>query len=356
MGIFDRIIGAVNRAGEAKEEAEQRVFGDRRFQQAERLAESGTRTEAVITGIRLRLNDTLTDVTLRLTWFDGAPRHAAIALGTGRLSGLRLGSTVAIRQDGDAAVLDWSAMAPTWCSPAEPGQRRDRKAPDEGIDDRALDMRVLKRLREPDRVRGVISGLSRVTVFGLPSENWDIEIRLPDGSARRSPKDAVPFYAHWFAAPGAEVPVALSGDSGAQIDWPALAEERAARGGLWTDRPPDGSIAALLLAGAASGSPATGATAAAANPAHPIVASPPATGPAQDVSLQQWAAVTAALMTAGVPPTQYDAFATAEFGLAEGAFTAADAEWQSRMRSDWQVGAALGQAIEDARKQQRKRR
>ncbi|HRW39792.1 MAG TPA: hypothetical protein P5254_18980, partial [Aquihabitans sp.] len=100
--------------------------------------------------------------------------------------------------------------------------------------------------------------------LGVGTENWDVELRLDDGTTSTSAGDAVPAYAHHLAAPGAEVPVAVdpADRSKAAVDWPAAAVEEADRGAVsLADEPAPGSIAALLDAhrAEAASTPAMGA-------------------------------------------------------------------------------------------------
>ena len=61
-------------------------------------------------------------------------------------------------------------------------------------------------------------------------------------------------------------------------------------------------------------------------------------------------------MTARVPPAGYDAYASDAHGVPPGRWTAIDQAWTARQRSDWKVGAAMGEAVTAARKAQKKRR
>ena len=61
-------------------------------------------------------------------------------------------------------------------------------------------------------------------------------------------------------------------------------------------------------------------------------------------------------MTARVPPAGYDAYASEAHGVPPGRWTAIDQAWTARQRSDWKVGAAMGEAVAAARKAQKKRR
>jgi hypothetical protein len=119
------------------------------------------------------------------------------------------------------------------------------------------------------------------------------------------------------------------------VDWAAAAREHADRPGTLADPPPDGSVAALLLAPAPAPRPVA-------------AAAPTGDGPA-DVPLELWAAVTVGLQTAGIPPAEYDAYAQTR-GVPAGRWAAADAEWNRLMRSDWLAGARIGEALEAARR------
>jgi hypothetical protein len=159
------------------------------------------------------------------------------------MSRLRLGLPVIVRTDGKKdAVLDWEAMCEAWGIPhMMAAQRSLRKAPDDGIIDTALDTRVQSRLKKWPRSTAVLTGFERCTAFGMTTDNWDVHLRLSDGQMVTSGKDNVPFYAHWLAVPGAEVPVAVEGDR-AVVDWPAAA--LAVPGPVdFEATPPPGSIA-----------------------------------------------------------------------------------------------------------------
>lgn len=350
MGLLDRLIGGINRTAEPIQNFENRLLLDRRFAQADRLAAEGVRSEAVLTGIKRRYEDGTENTIVRITWFDPHERTCGILLGSGRREGLRLGASYAIRADEDEAVLDWSAM---WPDTDAPGQRRTRFVPDAGIDDTAFDARVLGRWKKWTPARARIASFAHKTVLGMPVNNVDIALECADGVRRTNPNEDVPFYGAWFVHPGADVPVVLDPKGGdrVQIDWRRLAIERAAAGGRWQERPPDGSLAASRFTTPTPAVPAAGV-------GTSMNSAPPASdlAPIEGVSLQQWAAVTAALMTAGVPPAGYDAYATDVHGVPSGRWTAIDQAWTARQRSDWQAAAAMGEAVTAARKAQKKRR
>jgi len=249
MGILSKLLGAANRVDQAKEDVEFALVHDRRFGRAEALARSGARNEAVITGIRRRSNDG-TETQVRLEWFAPEPRSGAVYFGDSMPLVVRLRSTVAIRFEGDAAVLDPAAMAGTPGAPADAG-RKSRKVPDQGVDDTSLDSRVLSRLEKWTPETAVIQSFEQTRTFGMLTENWNIIVRRADGREATVGKDHVPPYARWFVTAGVEVPIVVDPQDAAraQIDWAKLAEQHGAAGGLWRDPPPEGSIAAAQLAG-----------------------------------------------------------------------------------------------------------
>lgn len=245
MGLLDRLIGAANRAEQAKTSAELHVFRDRRFERAEELAAAGRPDEAVVTGIRRRLNDGTTETQVRLEWHAPEPRVGALRFGDDLAPVLRLGATVRVRTDGDTVALDIDAMTTRLAGWIDPG-RRSRKVPEQGIDDRALDARVLSRLRKWPAETAVVVSIEQARALGMPSQDWDVVVRRADGAHATIRRDHVPPYVRWFVRPGAELPVVIDPKDAtrAQGDWPRLAEECAVAGGRWTDPPPDGSVAA----------------------------------------------------------------------------------------------------------------
>ncbi len=227
MGILSRLLGAANRVDQAKEDVEFALVHDRRFGRAEALAKSGARNDAVITGIRRRSNDG-TETQVRLEWFAPEPRSGAVYFGDSMPLVVRLGSTVAIRFEGDAAVLDPAAMAGTPGAPADAG-RKSRKVPGQGVDDTSLDSRVLSRLKKWPGETAVVLSFEQTRTFGMLTENWNIVVRRVDGGEAQVGKDHVPPYARWFVVPGAEVPIVVDprDSSRAQIGWPRPLAEQA---------------------------------------------------------------------------------------------------------------------------------
>jgi hypothetical protein len=350
MGFLDKLLRGADKIHDAKMDAEDAIFRDRSFERAEHLAESGASHAAVITGIHGRYNDT-TELVFRLEWNDGEPRAAAVLFGGNAPVTLRLGCAVLVATDGDSAVLDPAAMASAPTATTAPG-RKHRRVPEPGIDDEAQDMRVLKQLKKWAPERGTVESWTRASVFGMQSDNWDIVLRRADGSSANVKRVEVPTYARWFVHPGAEVPIVVDpGDSTrAQVDWPKLAVERS--GGSWQDEPPPGSIAADYLA-----SPTGPAAEVTSIGGEVDLTVPDSSAEAvEGVTIEQLARVEAALGTARVPPKGYDDYATAEFGFPAGRYTEIVKLWNERMKGDWRLGAAFGEAVSATRRDMKKKR
>ncbi len=353
MGLFKKILAGADKVYDAKTTLETEVFRDRRFDRAEKLAATGDPNTAVVTGIRRRYNDSLTDTDLRLEWFDPQPRVGGIHYGADIPLAVRLGSTIAIKSEGDNAAVDPAAMAGVPGAPTDAG-RSSRKPPDQGVDDKALDARVLGRLGKWTRQDATIESFERVTVLGMPSENWHLTVVCADGSRAAVKKDYVPPYVRWYVAPGAVVPVVVDPKDAtrAQVDWPLLAERMAVAGGTWRDDPPEGSIAESLLRGVQQPGVEPGVAI-----GEPVDLTPSEASAAaiEGITVERCAYVEAALIQDRVAPADYDAYA-ATLGVPPGRWTAIKAQWDARGMTDWRVGAAFGEAFEAARKELKKKR
>lgn len=288
MGLLDRFIRGVNDAAEPLQRAT--VLVDRRITQAAALAATGRSRGGIIVGIHRQLggDDTESVVYSIALPVEGAdPERVTVEVWSRHAHRLRLGLPVPVRTDGDAGVLDWPALCERWgVDPSDVVQRKQRKERPDGIADKAIDLRTSRRLAKLPRTTATIVGLDRFVLMGMPTSNWDVHLRLADGTRAKSPKDAIPVYARWVAAPGAEVPVAV--DPGepdkAAIDWIAAATATAGAVEL-DDVPPPGSVAEADSAPAPAPTPSA-ATAPAAPPA--------AAGPrplASDPTLSSWVAM-----------------------------------------------------------------
>ena len=223
------------------------------FKRADSALETGAIAGATIVGIERKLDD------------GTATRFVAVAVPTASgirtggvqvmhgpahvLARLRLGVEVLVRHsDGDAVVLDWPAMRALWGVADEPGQKRRRKPPGNGVTDNAVDWGEQRRLKKWVPRRATITALSRRDGVMGPTLNFDVALQLDDGAQAVAGNTDVPFYAAWLAAPGAEVPVAVDPKDPAKavVDWAAAANEPGRSPGRLDDPPPDGSAAALL--------------------------------------------------------------------------------------------------------------
>lgn len=352
MGFLDRL----NRV--AGEVVNPTVITDRAFQRGDRLMARGEQITGRLVGIERKLdggND------LELFAFDATttrgPLRAGARVRVDRMERLRLGMAVLLRGDDDGnVVLDWSAMSSGWgLGHGDASQKTLRSAPDDGVKDRALDMRVQRRLTKGTRAAATIRRLERKTVLGLATQNWDVGLELADGRQVAALGDEVPFYASWLAVPGAEVPVALDAKNPdrATVDWPAAANAAAGIAGGMNDAPPPGSVADVLQRDRATEHEAMatgkGAPAAAGAATGSESESDPVLGPIEGVTLDMWAAVEVGTARDRIPPAKYDEYAQTH-GVPAGAWAAADAAWRARMTSDWRAGAKIGEALEAARK------
>ncbi len=348
MGFLDRVIGAVNKIGTPIDSLTDTI-GPSRYKKGHDLERSGRQVAGRIAGIerKLEAGDDTELFALEFTGL-GGPVLAGTRIRARGMERLRLGMPVLLRVDDDGhAVLDWQALCARWgIGFSEPAQRPLRSAPDPGVRDTALDMRVQSHLKRWTPARARITSLERRTVFGgVATQSWDVDRQLPDGAMARAGGELVPFYASWLAAPGVDVPIVLDPkDPGkASVDWPAAADEAADRAGGLDDAPPAGSIAAAIEHDR-SAPPQT----ALSTPA-PHTATEPEVAPIEGVSLETWAAVEVAIGRDRVPPADHDAYAQ-RYGVPSGRWPAVGAAWHARMRADWRVGAKIGEALEAAQK------
>lgn len=70
--------------------------------------------------------------------------------------------------------------------------------------------------------------------------------------------------------------------------------------------------------------------------------------PVEGVTMETWVAVQAGLIRDRVAPEGYEAYAAAR-GVPAGRWGAVDQAWNARCMSDWRLGAAYGEAIQEAR-------
>lgn len=282
MGFFRRAASAVNQADPTTAAV---VAFSPSIRRVDRLLALGVQANGVITGIRFSLNDGTVrkEYAISVQTPSGWQR-IGVRLQPVESHRLRLGMSVVVKLDGNRGVLDWQAMATAWGLGDGPlSQESLRRPPEDGVVDTALDARVQRRLRKWSPAAATIESLSRRSSFGVPTQNWDVTLRLGDGSVAVSGGDEVPSYAQWAAAPGVGVPVVVdpSDPSRACIDWPAFVIAGADTADFDGD-PPAGSIAAEIEAARLGG-----ATAAMSTPPPPVADAP--AGPATlDPTMQGW--------------------------------------------------------------------
>lgn len=285
MGFFKRASEAVNTHYDVATTLA--VALDPANRRVRKLEARGTPANGVITGIRFTVNESTTrkEFAVSVPQGGGVLRFGIRTQPT-VAHRLRLGVPVVAKVDGDRGVLDWEAMRLAWdLGDQFLSQESIRRPPDDGIVDTALDARVQRHLRKWTPVEATITSLERRTVMGMPSLNWDIQLRLADGRTAQSKSDEVPSYAQWYAAPGLAVAAVVDpkDPSKANIDWPAVALAQIAEV-AFDDDPPPGSIAAELES--ARGTAAVSPMSAGIPPAAPAAA--PGAPVSLDSTMQSW--------------------------------------------------------------------
>ena len=247
MAWFKRAASAVNTHYDVATELQVALAPS--IRRVRKLEERGTPANGVITGIHFTLSNETTRKEFAVSVLDdGGPHRFGVRTQPTEAHRLRLGVPVVAKLDGDRGILDWEAMAAAWGLQGQfLSQESIRKPPADGIVDTALDARVQGRLKKWVPTQATIVSLQRCTMLGLPTLNWDVELRLADGRTAVSTRDEVPSYAQWDAAPGAVVPAVIDPkDPGrASIDWPAFALAQFDVVGF-DDEPTPGSIAAEI--------------------------------------------------------------------------------------------------------------
>ncbi|MBP8211513.1 MAG: hypothetical protein KAY11_18255 [Ilumatobacteraceae bacterium] len=256
---------------------------------------------------------------------------------------VRLGMPLVVRQLGDAAVIDWPAsVAPFGVHAAHALDRWKmmKEPPSAGIVDEEESMHSAAKKGSPASL--VVSSIGeRSVMFGMGSAiDFDVVVQLPgdEAYAVQLKKVEVPFYAGHLAVVGAQLPCWVNDrrQDKVTIDWPS----------------------------AAMHNPGVGVSAAALRP-EPVVHQPMATPPISDVrgqvdnadageliggiSLDTLAAIEVGLIKERVAPADYDAYAQ-RHGVASGTWAATSAAWQSKLRSDWRIGAKYGELFEAKQK------
>jgi hypothetical protein len=297
-----------------------------------------------VTGIRVRYSGDADSSTTRYEWaVDVTPSageqfKAGIRQRVQHGERMRLGMEVPVRHDDRhrQAIIDAPELLRRWgvegADVHEMTWKPLRTPPPDGIDDRTLG-----KLKGERTTAALVAATRTQTVFG-PAENWDL-VLASNGRHYEKRKDNVPIYARHLLEPGVTLPVVLDGDK-IKVHWPAAVEAQ------------PGSNAPPAPVAARVDEPVEAI--AATPPVDPAaaVAAAPVSDDAAGVSFDTWVEVEAGLVRDRVPPARYDEYAQ-RYGVAPGAWAAAQAAWQARMTSDWTVGARFGEAYEAALKRKR---
>lgn len=271
---------------------------------------------------------------------------------------VRLGMTVEVRRLQDRVALDWAAT----CGGRGGVPVFVKQPPPVGITDETLGLKRAQKkgvagvaTLNQAAVRDAMMGLARVlhldlTVRADGLDEYDVEVG----------KVEVPFYATHLVEVGTVLPCWVRANrlDRVTIDWPAAASADPGVG-----RAPSSVLAGIgnVLTGTSGTTGTTGtsgatAAATAGNAAASAAAAAAADGtgrePVDGVTFEQWVAIEAGLTRDRIPPDQYDAYAQ-RHGVAAGSWAAGRAGWEARMRADWRVGAAFGEAVEAAKRTRR---
>jgi hypothetical protein len=323
-----------------------RLFGIGGKDAGKVLAEGEARSGRII-GIRVAMTH------------DDPPQRVddyAIAADDGSIVGLRqrlapdalvrLGMSVRTRVDGDTVAIDWTAtvVGPSVSAKnVTTGWKRLKQPPAEGIVDETLGLERARKKDLPARVR--IDAVQERSAFLGVGRAIDLHVTVrldndPEPYAAELKKADVPFYATHLAASGVELTAWVRERRLDRItlDWPAAAQARPGVG-----EPP---VEALAV------EPPAPVEAVGAVPSGGLNLTPEAgaLGAIGGVDFQTYVAVEAGLIRDRVAPAEYDAYASERFGVPAGGWSAAADGWQQRIRSDWKLGAAFGEAFEAARR------
>lgn len=195
--------------------------------EAKHLFERGRPARGRITGIRVRdiggsddptwVHEYAVQVEGDTTFTCGV-RHGFAPEGL-----VRLGMEVAVRFDGNDAVIDWFAT----CGGAVKSSHLLSEPPDEGIDDR-MHASLKKARKRWTRATATIVGIERHEGLFGRGARWEFEVTSEGGESRRvTLRQGPPHYATHLGHIGTELPAWVGGlPKKVKIDWPAAATER----------------------------------------------------------------------------------------------------------------------------------
>lgn len=344
MGIFDNVFDGfdlIPSGGKGRLR--------RNLRAGERLLTDGERATARLTGIRVGYGgeDSPDRHEFRVE-FAGAGAEVTVAGCRQRLealaSGVRLGMQVPVRFDQRGrAIIDTPAMGggDAW------GYKALDEPPAPGIEDYRFDLRKEARKAEPVSIE--LLSARRATFLGAGVAGADLRVRVtpavgvPYESTIK--REMVPFYAAHLAAEGTVLPgLARTGKPDKiRIDWPAavMADPGVGRPAAEIEQPAPAPAPAPEATAAGAPSPSTSWDA--------IDLAAVEHGSIGGVSFGLWVTVEAALVRHRIPPAEHDGFAH-EQGVPAGGWETARRGWQTAMTRDPRIGAAFGQAYQDALK------
>ena len=256
---------------------------------------------------------------------------------------VRLGMSVVVCVSDGAAVIDWwatlSAQGDRSGQSATYGWKALRTPPSPGIVDSDKTLAATRKQGVPATVR-VESVARRTTMFGMASSTDIAAVVAAEGEEPYrldTIRGEVAFYASHLCTAGAVLPAWVRPPrlDRVAIDWAAAAQRDPGVG-----RPPG------LPRPVEEPEPVL--TAEQLDPRAAIDTASRVS--VEGVDLTTLVTIQAGLVHDRVPPAKHDEYAQAH-GIAPGRWAAVAAAWHQRCMSDWQVGAAYGEAIQAALRQ-----
>lgn len=261
-----------------------------------------------------------------------------------------VGAEVPVRIRGRKVVIDWETVVGNARADVHVHGWKMDAPPSPGVEDR-------RRRGERKRIAGaraaqavVLSAEQAESLLGpLLNVDLDVELRFADDGSveqRRLERVDIPSYVRALVTPGLVLPAGVDRDGRrVTIDWEAVACALAAGTASRVDPGSLPAVAQLPRTAPVIDRAAAAATAFVSGLAGAGTADPAA----PEISLDQYVAISVGLERDRVAPADHDAYA-ARHGIPAGTWAAVHAGWQRRIMSDWQVGAAYGEAYAAARK------
>ncbi len=316
---------------------------------AEKILAKGSPAPGRITGIRVRYASDGEATTRRIDEY--AVQHAGGITGIRQLlmpdDVVRLGMEVDVIVLSDAGVIDWAATGRRsgFDGSVETYRFKALKEPPEpGVIDEESSLASARKKGEP--VTLTITGIEERPFLGGMAKRLHatVTVSLPgtDPYQAEIAGIGVPFYASHLIEVGLTAPgfVTLKRLDQPVIDWPAAANADPGVG-----RPPARPRETVPVEATGAGDDAMDETTVRAS-IDAVTTDGPVHG---GIDLATYVAVEVGLQKDRVKPADHEAYAATK-GVPLGTWTAASAAWQAAIRTDWQVGAAFGEAFEAERK------